>query len=99
MSLPPSFPQTFYRTLNRLAKEVGMDRATFALKALKFYGSALKKSKSSVTKALGANAVESYTEQARKISQSWWATLTPEEKTARAKKAIEARWGKPKKKK
>jgi len=97
MSLPPSFPQSFYRSLNRLAKEAGMNRAAFAAKAIKFYAAALKKSKSQVTKALGAKAVEGYTEQARKISQSWWATLTPEEKTARAKKAIAARWGKKKK--
>lgn len=97
MSLPPSFPQTFYRTLNRLAKEAGINRATFALKALRFYAEALKKRKSPVTKALGADA-ETYTEQARKVSQNWWARLTAEEKTARAKKAIEARWRKKKKK-
>ncbi len=95
MSLPPSFPQSFYRTLNRLAKEAGVDRATFALKALRFYAAALKKRKSPVTKALGSDA-ETYTEQARKVSQNWWAGLTAEEKTARAKKAIQARWGKKK---
>jgi hypothetical protein len=96
MSLPPSFTKTFYRTLNRVAKEAGVDRVTFALKALRFYAAALKKRKSPVTRALGSDA-ETYTEQARKVSQNWWATLTAAEKTARAKKAIESRWGKKKK--
>jgi len=98
LTLPPSFPQSFYLTLNKAAKKAGMPRAVFALKALRFYSAELEKKKSHVAKALGDSA-ESYADQARKVSQSWWATLTPEQKKARAQAAAEARWGKAKKKK
>jgi hypothetical protein len=98
MQLPPSFPQSFYAVLNRAAKAAGMSRAQFATKAVKFYESALKKRTSTVTKALGHDGAETYTEQARRVSQSWWSKLTPEEKSVRAKKASDARWAKKKKK-
>jgi hypothetical protein len=42
---------------------------------------------------------DKYAEMSRKVSQSWWAKLTPEERTKRAKQAAEGRWGKGKKKK
>ena len=98
LTLPPSFPQSFYLALNKAAQKAGMARATFAIKAIKFYSAALEKQNSPVTKALGPVSAESYTDQARKVSQNWWSKLSAAEKTARAKKAIEARWGKPKKK-
>jgi hypothetical protein len=97
MRLPPSFPQSFYAALNKAAKASGMSRAQFATKAIKFYAAALKKQSSPVTKALGHAGAEIYTEQARRVSQTWWSRLTPEEKSARAKKALAARWGKKKK--
>jgi hypothetical protein len=96
MMLPPAFPQSFYAALNKAAKESGMSRAAFAIKAVKFYRAELRKQRSPATKALGTKGAESYVEQARKVSQTWWSKLSEEEKTARAKKAIEARWGKKK---
>jgi hypothetical protein len=99
LTLPPSFPQSFYRALNKAAKEAGMARAAFAAKAIKFYSAALKKRTAPATKALGALDADKYAEMSRKVSQSWWSKLTPEEKSARSKKALEARWGKSDKKK
>ncbi len=97
MTLPPSFPQSFYRALNELAKKAGMGRATFAMKAIKFYAAALEKKKSPSTKALGDVGADQFKEMQGKVSRKWWSTLTPEEKTERAKKAAEGRWGKKKK--
>ena len=97
MMLPPAFPQSFYAALNKAAKESGMSRAAFAIKAVKHYAAELRRQKSPATKALGAKGAESYVEQARKVSQTWWSKLTDEEKSARARKAITARWGKKKK--
>jgi hypothetical protein len=97
-TLPPSFPQSFYRVLNAAAKKAGMARAAFAMKAIKFYSAALEKRTAPATKALGPIDADKYAEMSRKVSQSWWAKLTPEEKSARSKKALDARWGKKKKK-
>jgi hypothetical protein len=99
MTLPPSFPQSFYAALNRAAKELGMPRATLATKAIKFYVSEMKKRTSPSAKALGLSGAEDYAEMSRKVSKTWWAKLTPEEKSARAKTAAQGRWGKKKKSK
>ncbi len=97
MTLPPAFPQSFYATLTKEAKAAGLSRAAFAMKAVKYYAVALKKQKSPSTKALGAIRADDYSEMSSQVSKTWWAKLTPEEKTARAKAAAEGRWGKKKK--
>ena len=97
MSLPASFPQSFWRLLHAAAKKTGMARAELAAKAIKFYVAALEKKQSPSTKALGALDADKYTEMSRKVSQSWWSSLTAEERTKRAKQAAEGRWGKKKK--
>jgi hypothetical protein len=96
MSLPPAFPQSFYAVLNKAAQKAGMTRPAFAMKAIKFYSTALEKQKSASTKALGAVDADRYGEMSRTVSQKWWSKLTSEEKTARAKNAAQARWGKKK---
>lgn len=99
MSLPPSFPQRFYRLLNKAAKKAGMSRAVFALKALKFYSSELDKRTAPATTALGPIDADKYAEMSRKVSQTWWSKVSEAEKTARAKKAAQGRWAKNAKKK
>ena len=99
MTLPPSFPQSFYRALTNGAKKAGMTRAAFAMKAVRFYAATLEKRKSTTAKALGVLDAEKFAAMSRKVSKEWWSTLTPEEKTERAKKAAEGRWGKSDKKK
>jgi hypothetical protein len=97
MSLPVSFPQSFYRLLNAAAKKTGMARAELAAKAIRFYMAALEKKKSPATKALGEIGAQKFAEMSKKVSQTWWSSLTPEERSARAKKGAEGRWGKKKK--
>jgi len=97
MTLPPSFPQTFYALLNKAAKETGLPRAVFAIKAMRFYLAELRGRKSTSAKTLGKVGAEKFAEMSRQVSKKWWATLTPEQKTARAKAAAEGRWGKKKK--
>lgn len=97
MTLPPSFSQNFYRLLTKAAKKAGMTRAAFAMKAVRYYAAALDKRESPTSKALGPIDAQKFAAMSRKVSKEWWSTLTPEEKTARAKAAAEGRWGKKKK--
>jgi hypothetical protein len=94
MTLPPAFPQSFYATLTKAAKEAGISRSAFAIKAVKFYAAALKKQRSPSTKALGSTDAEKYAEMSSQVSKTWWAKLTPEEKKKRAQKAAKSRWAK-----
>ncbi len=97
MTLPPAFPQSFYAALNKAAKESGIARSVFATKAVKFYAIWLKRQKAPATKVLGPEQAKTYAELSGKVMRNYWSKLTPEEKTARAKKAAEGRWGKKKK--
>ena len=95
MSLPPAFTKAYYVKLAALAKEFKTSRVAFALQALDYYAAALRKKKSVSTKALGSvDLAEQYSEMTSKVSKSWWAKQTPQEKEARAKKAAAARWQK-----
>ena len=48
-----------------------------------------------IAKTLGSEELaKKYREANRTISKDWWGKLSDEEKTERARKAIEARWGK-----
>jgi hypothetical protein len=96
MTLPPSFPQTFYALLNKAAKETGLSRSAFAIKAVRFYLAELRERNSPAAKTLGKAGAEEFAELSRKVSKRWWASLTPEEKAARGRKAAEGRWGKKK---
>jgi hypothetical protein len=97
MTLPPAFPQSFYAMLNLAAKDAGMSRSAFAMKAVRFYSEFLKKRKSPATKVLGPEQAQTYAELSGKVMRDYWSKLTPEEKTMRAKIAAEGRWGKKKK--
>lgn len=75
-----------------------MSRAEFALEAAQEYLKALRSqhtNDSALAKALGSEDLANrYREANSEISKKWWAKLSEEEKTERARKAIEARWGK-----
>jgi hypothetical protein len=48
-----------------------------------------------LAKAMGSEALAQRVREANsKISKNWWSKLSEEEKTKRARKAVEARWGK-----
>jgi hypothetical protein len=95
MSLPPAFTQSFFRKLAAYAKEFKTSRTAFAMQAIDRYAEELRRKKSVAAKTLGSvELANQYAEMVGKVTRSWWAKQSPEEKTARAKKAAEARWAK-----
>jgi hypothetical protein len=100
LSMPVVFSKAFYKALAGYAAEFRTTRTQFVIKAVRHYAETLRKKNSPMGKVLpSVEIVEVYRDAQSELSKKWWSKLSPEEKTARAKKAIEARWGKPKKKK
>jgi hypothetical protein len=100
MSLPPAFTESFFRRLAAYAKEFRISRVNFALKAIDRYAEELRKKRSIPVKALGGvDVADQYSQMVSKVSKSWWAKQSPEERAARAKKAAEGRWSKKKEEK
>jgi hypothetical protein len=98
--MPVVLSKAFYKALAGYAAEFRTTRAQFVMKAVRHYAETLRKKDSPMSKALPSDEiVEVYRSAQGALSKKWWSTLTAEEKSARAMKAIEARWGKPKKKK
>jgi metal-responsive CopG/Arc/MetJ family transcriptional regulator len=98
--MPVVFSKAFYKTLADYAVEFRTTRSRFVMKAVRYYAEEMRKKHSPMGKAIPSqDIVSAYRDAQGAVSKEWWATLTPEERSARAKKAIEARWGKPKKKK
>jgi hypothetical protein len=75
----------FYRKLERYADEAGVTKEEFLTKAIEAYIWGIRKKLTPLPIA----------EQIRRISsttaKAWWDKLSPEEKRARALKAVEAR--------
>ena len=98
MSIPPVFPAIFYKVLVEGSKVRGVSRAEFAVEAAQEHLKTLRSKDtkdSALSKALGSeDLAKRYREANSKISKKWWARLSEEEKTERARKAVEARWGK-----
>jgi hypothetical protein len=98
MSIPPIFPAIFYKALVAGAKVRGVSRAEFALEAVQQHLKALRTKDTKDTalaRALGSEELaKRFREANSKISKKWWSKLSEEEKTERARKAVEARWGK-----
>jgi hypothetical protein len=98
MSIPPVFPAIFYKVLVQGAKVRGVSRAEFALEAAQEHLKTLRAKDtkdSALAKALGSEELaKRFREANSKISKKWWSKLSEEEKTERARKAVEARWGK-----
>jgi hypothetical protein len=100
LSIPPVFSATFYQLIVKGAKQLGVSRAQFTLDAVRYYLRNLNQKKSSAAKALGSEELaKQFSEAHSKIAKKWWSTISDEERSARAKKAVQARWAKAKKKK
>jgi hypothetical protein len=96
-AIPPWFdlPKTFYRNLAAYAEEFGLTTAEFLNRSIRHYAKALREKESPATKALGsAEFTERFKQMSAESAKAWWSKITPEEKSARAKKAIESRWAK-----
>ena len=100
LSIPPIFSAAFYKAISAGAKKTKTTRSEFALRAVQFYIEAMASEKTrdtALAKALGSEELATrYREANSKISKSWWSKLSEEEKSERARKAVEARWGKKK---
>src|SRR5690349_2648941 len=97
LSIPPTFPKSFYKLLSRLSVEFHISRPQLALRALRLFAEEARKQKSSFRKALGSEEMAArFSEAASKSAKSWWSTVSEQEKKERGRKAAEARWGKKK---
>ena len=97
MSVPPTFPKSFYRLLAKLAMEFNVSRPQIALQALRAFAKQTRKKKSRFTKDLGSEELaERFSAAASRSAKSWWSTVSEGEKKERGRKAAEARWGKKK---
>ncbi len=63
--------------------------------SIEHYAATLRKKKSVSVKALGSvDLAAQHSEMVSKVSKSWWAKQSPEERAARGKRAAAGRWGK-----
>lgn len=98
LSVPPAFSKSFYRLLSKLAVEFNLSRPQLALKALRTFAKEERKEKAPFHKALGSKELaDRLTEAASVSARDWWDTVPKAEKSARARRAAEARWGAAKK--
>lgn len=99
-SVPPHFPKTFYKLLAELALEFNITRPQVALKALRLFAKEARKERSPFHQALGSEEVAQHLSAAVSAKmKNWWAKVPKAEREQRARKAAEARWGKPPKSK
>ena len=95
LSVPPTFPKTFYRLLAKCAVEFNLSRPQLALKALRRFIKEERKRISPFHKTLGSDELsERISQAAAATAKDWWAKVPQAEKERRARKAAEARWGK-----
>lgn len=94
LSVPPTFPKSFYRLLSNLAVEFNLTRPQLALKALRAYAKNARKERSPFHQTLGSEELaERVTKAASASAKNWWKKVPKSVKTDRARKAAEARWG------
>ena len=87
---------SFYKKLNRTADECGVSRYEALSQGLDALLREVRKKQSPLNKAIKAtNQAEAFRKTMGQVSRKYWATLTPEEKHARAQKSARARWNKP----
>jgi len=80
------------------SKEFGVTRIEFALQAFRHYAKSLRLQRSPATKALGSEeAAQQFAAAQSQLARERWSKVPPEERKARTKKAMAARWGKTKK--
>ena len=94
MSLPPVFSTSFYRLLQQGAEQLGVSRNQFAIDAMRHYLKEQERMNTPTAQVLPEELAEHMKEARRKLAQQWWDTLTKEERTSRARRAITARWAK-----
>jgi hypothetical protein len=93
--MPVVFSRAFYKALADYAAEFRTTRTRFVIKAVHCYAELLRKKNSPMSKVEPSqDVIEAYRDAQSKLAKKWWATLSPEEKAERSRKANEARWPK-----
>ena len=84
---------SFYLKLNRVATECGLSRYDTLTRGLDALLRETRKQQSPLNKKIKSEGQrESFRKTMGQVSRRYWATLTPEEKRARAQKSANARW-------
>ena len=93
--MPVWLPATrsFYLKLKRVAAECGLSRYDTLTRGLDALLRETSKQQSPLTKKIKSEGQrESFRKTMGEVSRKYWATLTPQEKRARAQKSANARW-------
>lgn len=91
--VPPTFSACFYRLLAELAKETGLSPERVALNAVRHYRRKLEQRSTTATvpDVDGPSVQKVFRQMQSKASKDWWKKLPPEERRARALKAVAGR--------
>jgi hypothetical protein len=85
--------RSFYLKLNRVATVCGLSRYDTLTRGLDALLRETRKQQSPLNKKIKSEGQrESFRKTMGQVSRRYWATLTPEEKRARAQKSANARW-------
>jgi hypothetical protein len=86
---------SFYKKLNRVAKECELSRYEALSRGLNALLNEFRVQKSRLNTAVKSpNQSNAFRRTMGQVSRKYWATLTPEEKRQRAQRSARARWGK-----
>ena len=94
MAVPPVFSKSFYKLLAEAAEEFGISRGTLAIRALRHYIKELRIRNSPITEAMNEDSAKQYAKVQSKLAKNYWSGVSVEDRKARLKKALEARWSK-----
>jgi hypothetical protein len=90
--------RTFYKKLNRISTECDLSRIEVLSQGMDALLRETRKAKSPLNKAIKTGVqVDAFRKTMAQVSRKYWATVTPEEKRARAQNSANARWSKQKK--
>jgi hypothetical protein len=86
--------ESFYKKLNRIAKECQLSRYEALSKGLDALFREIQVRRSALNRNIKSpGQSEGFRRTMGQVSRNYWATLSPEEKRERAKKTAQARWG------
>jgi hypothetical protein len=87
--------ESFYKKLNRVAKQCGVPRYEALSRGLDALRREFEIQTSPLNKAIRSpSQSEVFRRTMGQVSRKYWATVSPEEKRARAQKSAQARWSK-----
>ncbi len=89
--------ESFYKKLNRVAEECGLTRYESLNRGLDALLREIRVARSPLNKVVASNREsETFRKTMGNVARNYWATVSKEEKRARAQKSAQARWAKDK---